>query len=269
MTTEANSRQEKRTDSRQVLYWIALAVILVIVVLLLLRYLGASESGGADVVPEVAVATVPNVVGLQSDEAAKALEDAGFEVKSITTYDAYVAEGQVMSQSPEAGTEAAPGITVTIEVAEGGEFSEYPDPTAGLAERTPRVPDVVGEWRGTAEDRLESAGYKVSVSQGYSDEFPPDKVMSQSPSAGTELAEGGIVFITVSLGKAEGDKGTVPSVVGLSQSAAEDRIRAAGFTPYVIPRPAPATKGLVNEQWPEAGEQVPLGSDVYIVVGVD
>ena len=63
---------------------------------------------------------IPNVVGQTPTAATTALEDAGFNVliQNIASLDAQA--GKVVSQSPGAGTAAAAGTTVTLQVGTGG-----------------------------------------------------------------------------------------------------------------------------------------------------
>jgi serine/threonine-protein kinase len=261
--------QEERTSWRQVLYWLAFGIIVIIVIWLLWSFWDRGTVDDAGDLGALSVVTVPNVVDLAEADARLALEEASFAVESIDLYDEYAEPGRVLRQEPEAGSEAAPGITVTIEVATGGELSEYPDPSDVVSD-TPSVPDVVGTFRDTAESRLDSAGYRVSVAQAYSEDFPPGKVVFQSPPAGTAMGEDGIVSITVSLGKSAGQTAAVPDVVGETESRARSRLEAAGFEPYVIPRPDsddPTPAGRVVEQWPLAGSETALGNKVFIVVG--
>lgn len=61
--------------------------------------------------------TVPDVVGTSQDDAASALEEAGYQVKVATTYDESAEEGTVLSTDPVASSKLNSGSTVTINVA--------------------------------------------------------------------------------------------------------------------------------------------------------
>ncbi|MFZ6002691.1 MAG: penicillin-binding protein [Actinomycetota bacterium] len=60
---------------------------------------------------------VPDVVGMQVEEATEVLEKAGFVVERIPAEDGSKPPGRVMAQSPVGGTRARAGSTVRIEVA--------------------------------------------------------------------------------------------------------------------------------------------------------
>jgi serine/threonine-protein kinase len=63
---------------------------------------------------------IPNVVGQTPSAATTTLENAGFTVliQNIASLDAQA--GKVVNQSPGAGTTAAAGTTVTLQVGTGG-----------------------------------------------------------------------------------------------------------------------------------------------------
>jgi hypothetical protein len=71
--------------------------------------------------------TVPSVVGMMQTVAQTTLTDAGFAVGPSTTAQSATAAGTVISQSPAAGTTAAPGSAVTFVVSLGP-----PPPAGGL-----------------------------------------------------------------------------------------------------------------------------------------
>jgi beta-lactam-binding protein with PASTA domain/predicted Ser/Thr protein kinase len=72
--------------------------------------------------------TVPNVVGSSEAQAKSDLANAGFTVNVVTQEDGTVPVGQVLAQSPKAGTSAVKGTLVTITVAKAPP-SPTPTPT--------------------------------------------------------------------------------------------------------------------------------------------
>src|SRR5699024_12172396 len=67
--------------------------------------------------------TVPDVLGLDRDEAVSALEAAGFKVTVEETHSDDVAEHKVISQSPEAGEDVKKESTVKLVVSLGDQKS--------------------------------------------------------------------------------------------------------------------------------------------------
>jgi serine/threonine-protein kinase len=244
--------------------WTIVAAVVAVIVLLLLLSTCVAGQLLDDPVAESQTVTVPDVVGLHRTAAITELEDLGFDVSIRRFPTDEFPPGRVTRQSPPAGTEASYGITVIIEVAE--------NPFAGDADletsSTPVIPNIVGTHETYAYDTLESRGYVPSPSYQYTGITLPGKVMSQSPQGNTPAEEGTVVYYSVSLGEAPESVVTVPDVMGLSQAAANDRIRARGLTPFAVYRPAPSPVGVVSDQWPAAGSSVPEGEEVYYVIGI-
>ena len=266
MDEELNNAELTEDDeerSGQNPWVIVAAIVAVIIVLLLLStcVAGALLDEGAE---ESQTVTVPDVVGMQRTAATNELDDLGFEVSTRRLPTDEFPPGQVTRQSPPAGTEASYGITVIIEVAE--------DPYAGARDlettTTPVIPNIVGTHEDYAYETLEKRGYVPAPGYRYTGITLPGKVISQSPQGNTPAEQGTVVYYTVSLGEAPERTTTVPDVMGLSESAASDRIRGAELEPFPMYRPAPAPVGVVSDQWPSKGDTVPVGEQVYFVIGI-
>jgi membrane peptidoglycan carboxypeptidase len=134
--------------------------------------------------PAPPTATVPNVVGLDRQEATAVLEEAGFNVTAVEV-DALEPKGVVASQVPAGGTTADLGIVVRIEVSTG---------------KPPRtdVPGTIGMPEGAATAALQEAGFSVDVTyQQVTDRSKDGTVLRQDPPAGTPAPEGSVVTIVV------------------------------------------------------------------------
>lgn len=192
---------------------------------------------------------VPNVVGQDEADAQKTLEDAGFKVESAAVYSSQP-QGEVVSTDPKAGTQAAKGSTVTIQVSKG--------------EQKISVPDVRGTDENTAKSTLSGAGLNVTVTTDYSDSVAQGNVISQDPSGGTKVDAGANVNIVVSLGSRPV---SVPSVVGVSESNARQLIASAGLSVgSVTYREDSAPAGQVISCDPGVGASVSRGASVNLVV---
>ncbi len=148
---------------------------------------------------------VPNVVGLSQSDAETTLEGAGFKVTITTATSTDVPAGDVMSQSPAAGTVIAAGSTVTIKVSTGAPAppTTPTTPTTPTEPATPApskatVPNVVGMRALEAVRTLRQAELKFSIEFGPATENFL-KVAAQDPKAGTEVDPGTIVTITIGL----------------------------------------------------------------------
>lgn len=124
------------------------------------------------------------------------------------------------------------------------------------------VPDVTGQTLGQAEATLIAATLVVgTVSSAYNSSVAAGLVFFQSPAAGTTVASGSAVNITLSLGP---QVVAVPDVLGLSAAAADAAIAGAGLSIGIISGVTDPTTpvGDVSTQSPVAGTLVAVGSPV-------
>lgn len=131
------------------------------------------------------------------------------------------------------------------------------------------VPNVVGKSQSSATITLENAGYSVSPTYVYSDSVSAGIVVSQYPNAGATLQAGAVVGIVVSRGNGDAREVTMPNVIGLTESAAVAKVKAAGFKPYVLHGTDHKYPGLVGSQWPLPGIRLPEGSDGFVQVMIE
>jgi serine/threonine-protein kinase len=127
---------------------------------------------------------VPDVLNQTEASARSELEAAGFEVQVINAQSDSTPEGFVSAQSPDPGTEANKGSTVTITVSTGP--------------GTSTVPNVVGEQRDTAKSDLQAAGFHVDVQNvPVADPTQDNVVQDQNPAGGSDATSGSTVTIFV------------------------------------------------------------------------
>jgi len=124
------------------------------------------------------------------------------------------------------------------------------------------VPNVIGLRQQEAETRIHDADLKVLTAQGFSDR-PQGIVFKQRPGAGTQLDEGQTVTITISSGV---KPVIVPSVVGLKQNVAVQKLTAVDLVPQIQNASSTRPKGTVFAQKPPGGKEVDKGSKVTINV---
>jgi serine/threonine-protein kinase len=115
------------------------------------------------------------------------------------------------------------------------------------------VPTVVGQQYPQAESTLTTAGLKVVRKDDESQpSTPADQVLGQSPEAGSKLAKGGTVTLTVSSATI-----TVPDVVKQTREQASAALRTAGFAPTFVQVDSTEAPGTVLATDPGAGAKVP------------
>ena len=191
--------------------------------------------------------TVPNVVGLQREEAERRLEERDFDVERKLVVSPRTA-GVVLAQRPTSGTKYGEGGIVVISV-------------AGTAERVD-VPNVTGVRTAAAMARLRAAGLRGRA-QTVASRRPKAVVLRQVPVAGTDVPKDSPVVLIVSAGP---QLVNVPDVVGLSAEDATKRLTDAGFRSRVQQVPASEPAGTVIAQRPGGGSRAPRDQVVQINV---
>ena len=157
----------------------------------------------------------PDLLGKTPKEAEAIAKEQGFTVKQgKDIYSNDYPEGKICTQDPEPGSEAPKGGTITIHVSKGSK--------EGM------VPNIVGMQQDQVEAFLAEYGYQLGNVKTVTDPAEEGKVLEQDPVAGTPLDKESKVNIVVSDGRGT-EKGTVPSVTGLTLEDAKRRIKEEGF----------------------------------------
>jgi eukaryotic-like serine/threonine-protein kinase len=143
---------------------------------------------GTEIVLDVSKGTkqieVPSVVGMTEADARSTLEQAGFAVSSTSAPSDTTPQGNVSDQSPDGGTQAAEGSTVSITVSSGPS--------------TTTVPDEIGQDKQVAIDDLKANGFKVHAQNvTCSDPNQDNIVQDQDPAGGSDAPAGSTVNIFV------------------------------------------------------------------------
>ncbi len=180
----------------------------------------------------------PSLLQLTKDGAISEAERQGFTISfGAPMYSENVPADTVLAQQPPPGGRIVRGGTVTVFLSRGPERYAVPDITGqALAFALTRIPDQ----------------FLVEQVDGFSDTLPAGYVAGTEPAPGTILAPGGIVRVIVVTGPFPVH---VPSVVGQQLGAAQNQLRAAGFTNIVVEhRDDDKPKDQVLEQIPEGGK---------------
>jgi serine/threonine-protein kinase len=208
---------------------------------------------------------VPNVRGLKEAEAEARLQTAGLKTKIERVF-AGAPKGEVVDTVPPGGERVARGSTVVLKVSKGRNLA--------------KVPDVVGKSESEAASILRARGFTPRIFDVPSDE-PKGIVVSQSPPAGAQAPPDSRVRINVSSGEPAGQttertdtaqtaptvtRVSVPNVVGLAQTPALRRLRAAGLKGVVAYATSNQPLGRVIAQRPAEGTRAQRDSQVTITV---
>jgi eukaryotic-like serine/threonine-protein kinase len=127
-----------------------------------------------------------------------------------------------------------------------------------------QVPDLIGMTESEARAAIGDAGLSVGQPEYVADpDVARDKVIRQDPNRDTFVDPGATVTITVSTGK---PMTSVPSVVGQDRSQARASLEAVNLIAVFEEIDSDEPQGQVVETRPPAGEQVPEGTRVTVLV---
>ena len=168
-----------------------------------------------------AVVGVPNVSGKSYAEGSATLKDSGYEVAKEEVFSAEVAAGNIISQSPEAGSDVAKGTVVTLRVSLGEEITKV------------RVPNVVGKDAMEAAAELTAAGLQPGAVEETTNEDASltGKVCYQSYSVGSYVNAGTVIDMKVSTGMGTSTYSFVGNIAGPGE---EDGDYASGTEVTVV-----------------------------------
>jgi beta-lactam-binding protein with PASTA domain/tRNA A-37 threonylcarbamoyl transferase component Bud32 len=235
--------QRRRRAVGYALLGVASVIAAALAVFLLLQGFGGDER---------AIRTVPDVTRLSAAEADQRLDDFG--LRSVVTDlepSPDVPEGRVTRQSPAAGTELREGSPVQLWLSSG------PEEVA--------VPNIVGMEEAEAVAALRQAGLLPGERTNvFDDEVEAGVVVASSPAAGARVGTDTRVDLEVSAGE---ETVRIPSVRLQPEGDARLTLEQLGLNVLVVQEFNDAVDpGVVADQDPAAGEVVPVGSDVTLVV---
>lgn len=133
---------------------------------------------------------VPDVSGVSYAEAVTILQQKGFVANKVESYSSEVAKGNVISQTPEAGSKAPSGSAVTVRVSLGAEENKV------------RVPNVIGLDEEDATVSLIEAGLTPgNIEEVNNEDISLNGLICyQSYSVGSYVEAGTVVDMKLSIG---------------------------------------------------------------------
>lgn len=154
---------------------------------------------------------LPNVEGWPFAEASAKLKQSGYEVAKEEVFSDTIESGNVVSQSPQAGTQLKSGEKVTLRVSLGKEQTQV------------RVPNVIGLSEMDAVVTLTEAGLKPGEITQTTNDDPTlvDMICYQSYSVGAYVEAGTAIDLKVSVGVGESTYSFVGSIAGPGEEDAD------------------------------------------------
>jgi len=237
-------------------------------------------------------AVVPNLSGLSVADANSLASRSGLALNLENRfYSADVPAGRILSQDPAAGSRVRREWPVRI--------------TESLGAQRVEIPDLTGQTERSATIGIRRLSLELGAVAHLAIAGDPDVVLTQTPPANASGVDGPRVSLLVSdADNAQPNAYAMPSLVGLSYSAANARAASAGLhlvavTESALPAAAPATasagpaqnglpaaapasaaatapasastgavhSGTVTAQSPQAGHRVVQGDVVHVTLG--
>ena len=199
--------------------------------------------------------TVPNLVGLNINDAKTQIAKAGLTIGTITTQvDNTKPAGTVLSQDPLPGVKVYSGTPVNLAIS-----------TTGDSLIT--VPNVVGLSVNDAKTQIALAGLTIgTITTQVDNTKPAGTVLSQDPLSGTKVAPKTPVNLVIST--TNDSLVVVPDVRGYETGTAYEILTLSGLDVGNITYQPDNTKpyGIVLDQDPKPGTIVEPGSLVDLVV---
>lgn len=211
----------------------------------------AVEARSAVALTVAAAVVVPDVRRSLLDDAQRTISQNRLTVGSVRAQISSVRQDEVLSQSPEPNSVVVEGTTVNLVIARTQQV---------------RVPDVLNQQQGNAEQGLTNA--RLTVGQVAKRESPraAGTVLDQNPRAGTMVNIGSPVSLVI----ATPETVAVPDLRNRTQGNAEQVIASARLAVgQVTTQQATVAAGTVLSQNPAAGTRITVGSRVNFVIAVD
>ena len=194
---------------------------------------------------------VPDVMGLDIDEAAKILKQAGLTETHKAMPNDQVEQNLVYLQNPKAETTIRKGDAVILVISSG------PVPF--------EMPDVVGMTADEATAQLQTKNMKITRDRVASTDVQKDRIISQTPAAGNQVTRDDPVTLTVS-----GGSTSVPALTDKTLEEAEQMLTTQNLTLQpglkYIAADNEKQHGLVASTVPETGNLVAEDTSVQLTI---
>ncbi|MEA4965691.1 MAG: Stk1 family PASTA domain-containing Ser/Thr kinase [Oscillospiraceae bacterium] len=251
----AEGKKEKKTSKRTIVL-VSIAAVLVVAAVgyLLFGVLLKNLLGGSGTVK------VPSFVGKSYEDIYPAqYPDFSFEVKEWV-YDDTLDYGYIITQSPDADTEAETGTTIYLTISMGVETRTMPPLTNLSVDDATKLLDDM------------DMGLLVVLNNVYNSDVAKGYVISSDPVAGVALEDNQTVTLNVSLGAAETEQTTaalisVPKVEGKQLNDAISALQAIKLGVGTIKEvESEKESGTVINQSIAEGQKVEEGTKINLEV---
>jgi beta-lactam-binding protein with PASTA domain len=215
----------------------------------------------------------PHVAGMSYEQAVAAVTAAGLAPERRERPSTTDTPGQVVAQSPAAGTRVTRGSVVSLTVAiaappaageaDASETAAPSTPVAPVVIPRVTIPDLRGQTPERAAALLAAAELAVgATTEVAANDVALGTIVSQDPAASQTSEKGSPVRITVAVRR------TTPELTGLSLQQAREQLAKLGLSPGIervrAGRREPDDRVL--RQSPAAGSEIAAGGEVAMIV---
>ncbi len=199
---------------------------------------------------------IPDVVNFQKDLAVETLQNMGFKVEIVEKETDEFADGSVLSQNKTG--KANTGSVIIITVAKNNEKE---------SDKMVKVPSIVGKTLMQAKDLLKGNFYVMISGEEYSETVKKGAIISQLPTANSEVKINSVINVVISKGKASDAKIVMPSVTLATRAQAITTLENLGLKVKVKEKFSDSiASGVVISQSIPKGKVVSAKTEVTIVV---
>lgn len=199
--SDAEDAKKGKGSKKKAGLWIGIGAVALIAIVIVLR---AFVLGGGS--------RIPKLVGCTQEEAEEKVKAGGYMLTIASQqYDDTYEAGKVISQTPEGGTAADEGTTISVVLSMGSYEANL-------------VPECKGYTYSEAVNNLISLGIPYQVETQASEDVEMGTVISQTPEGGEEIQEDTVLTIYVSTGGA-GEGIEVPNLEGKTREEASDMLK--------------------------------------------
>lgn len=253
MDAKRPNRPKKVVKKKKSVAPAILGIFSAVVIIALLIYVVPKAMKGMKSGDEVEKIVVENYLGKTRDEAKELLEAQGLVLDVSTVENENEADGLVLGQSPEEGTEVEKGSTVTLEI------NELPDSVP--------VPPLKGLKKDEAQKVLEENSLKLgSIEEEFNEDVEEGKVIYSNPDGGYSVKRGTAVKLIISKGV---DKTPVvlSDYKGMDQDIVVNQLKSLGLTVVIENGNSnKVSEGQVYDMDPKPSESVEKGSTVTLYI---
>ncbi len=248
--TAVLAQNDINTKKTAIIAGVAVAVVLFLIILIASQLKNREWTLGVGKKIEV-----ESFIGMNYEE--EILNNSDFEDKYNfeISYESFTdgKDGCVFKQDPEAGTEAAKGVTIRLYIAKSGQGSV--------------IPDFYGENYQSVSNTLESMGFVVKLIPDTTSTEAVGSVVRTDPASGSSVFPGSNVNVYYAAASESGTLFRMPNLNGMNIKEAEKIINEQGLvlsnTETVDTN---AEKDLVVEQSPKDGSPVQKGDSVILTI---